>query len=61
MDHTEFRAALDEIGVSQHKFARQIDMDVTSVNRWANDKAEIPGVAAAYIRLRLAIHRLNQI
>lgn len=57
MDYTEFRAALDELGLSQHQFARQIKMDVTSVNRWANDKADIPGIAAAYVRLRLAIHR----
>lgn len=57
MDHTAFRAALDEMGISQHQFAREIEMDVTSVNRWANDKAEIPGVAAAYVRLLLSIHR----
>jgi DNA-binding transcriptional regulator YiaG len=57
VDHTEFRAALDELGVSQRRFARQINMDITSVSRWATDKAEIPGIAAAYVRLRLAIHR----
>jgi DNA-binding transcriptional regulator YiaG len=57
MDHTEFRAALDELGISQHQFAKEISMDVTSVNRWANDKAEIPGIAAVYVRLILSIHR----
>jgi DNA-binding transcriptional regulator YiaG len=57
VDHTEFRAALDELGVSQRRFARQINMDITSVSRWATNKAEIPGIAAAYIRLLLAHHR----
>lgn len=57
MDYTQFRAALDELGLSQHQFARQVSMDVTTVNRWARDKAEIPGIAATYVRLRLAIHR----
>jgi transcriptional regulator with XRE-family HTH domain len=53
MDHLEFRAALDALGVSQHQLARDIEMDVTTVNRWATGKAEIPGVAAAYVRSRL--------
>jgi DNA-binding transcriptional regulator YiaG len=53
MKHTEFRRALEELGISQHQFARDIEMDVTTVNRWANDKAEIPGIAVAYVRLRL--------
>lgn len=55
MDHKQFKAALIELGISQHQLARDIEMDVTTVNRWANDKAEIPGVAAAYLRLRLSV------
>jgi len=58
MDHDEFRATLKKLGISQHQFAREIDMDVTTVNRWANDKAEIPGIASAYVRLRLKLKEL---
>jgi DNA-binding transcriptional regulator YiaG len=55
MDHDEFRAVLEAIGISQHQLARDIEMDVTTVNRWATNKAEIPGVAKAYVRLRLKL------
>jgi len=55
MNHDEFRAALEALGISQHQLARDIEMDVTTVNRWATDKAEIPGVAAAYVQLRLKL------
>jgi transcriptional regulator with XRE-family HTH domain len=55
MDHVELRAALEALGISQHQLARDIEMDVTTVNRWATNKAEIPGVAAAYVRLRLKL------
>lgn len=55
MDQYEFRDALKEFGVSQRQFARETEMDITTVNRWATAKAEIPGIAVAYIRLRLRI------
>jgi DNA-binding transcriptional regulator YiaG len=53
MDHQQFREALKELNISQHQFARDIEMDITTVNRWATGKAEIPGIAAAYVRLKL--------
>jgi len=56
MEAKEFKSALDELGISQHRLARMVDMDIASINRWANDRAQIPGIAAAYIRLLLAIH-----
>jgi DNA-binding transcriptional regulator YiaG len=58
MDHLKFKEALRELGISQHAFAREIDMDITTVNRWANGKAIIPGIAKAYVRLRLQIDQL---
>ncbi len=57
-DAAEFRGALAEMGMSQNRFATMVEMDVTSVNRWARAKAAIPGVAKAYVRLLLSIHRV---
>ena len=56
MDHEEFRRALSTLEVSQRQFAQKTNTDVTLIKKWANGKAEIPGIAEAYVRLRLAIH-----
>lgn len=53
MDHQQFRDALADLNTSQHKFAREIEMDITTVNRWATGQAKIPGIAVAYVRLKL--------
>lgn len=57
MTDLEFREALAELAISQHEFARQIDMNITTVNRWATGRAPMPGIAAAYVRLRLEKQR----
>lgn len=57
MTSEELRAALKELGISQRQLAREINMDPSSVNRWAMETAEIPGAAVAYIRLKLDIKR----
>jgi DNA-binding transcriptional regulator YiaG len=58
MTSDEFRAVLKTLGISQRRFASDIDTDYTAVNRWATGKASIPGAAAAYLRLRLRVHDL---
>lgn len=59
MTKEEFKRALKKLGISQRKFAKEIDMDVGTVNRWATGKAHIPGITDAYIRLRLKIKELT--
>jgi DNA-binding transcriptional regulator YiaG len=57
----DFRQALRELDVSQREFAEKwINTDYTAVNRWALGKAKVPGVAWAYIDLRLELKRLNE-
>jgi DNA-binding transcriptional regulator YiaG len=58
MNYQQFRDALADLNVSQHQFAREIEMDITTVNRWATGKAEIPGIAVAYVRLKLDVKAL---
>jgi DNA-binding transcriptional regulator YiaG len=53
MEKEEFRRALGQLEISQRKFAYEVGMDVTTVNRWATGQAEVPGIAAAYVRLKL--------
>ena len=57
MEKTEFKAALKELGLSQGKFAAITGMSVSAIHEWANGKAKIPPIAAAYVRLRLDILR----
>lgn len=56
----DFRAALDELGLSQREFAAIIDTDYTAVNRWALGKAKIQGAAWAYLDLKLGVKRLAE-
>ena len=42
MTSGEFRAALREIGLSQHQFHLRSGASVSTVNRWANDAQPIP-------------------
>jgi DNA-binding transcriptional regulator YiaG len=55
MTPSQFKDALRELGISQRQFAREIEVDVTTVNRWANGKAEITGPAKAYLNLRVRL------
>jgi len=59
MNATEFRDALRKLGVSQTRFARSVNMDVTTINRWATGLRTMPGIADAYIRLLVKIHDLT--
>lgn len=60
MDAKQFRDALDELGVSQRRFARMINMDITTVHRWSLGKASIPGIAETCVCLLLTLHRTHQ-
>lgn len=55
MTKEEFKNALKALKLSQSKFAREIDVSHITVNRWANGALDVPGYAAAYLRLRLNI------
>lgn len=59
MENTEFREALGTLGVSQLQFARETDMNPSTVLRWATGESRIPGIAEAYVRLRLKVHQLS--
>lgn len=55
MKAKEFREALSTLEVSQRELARTLRVYPTTVNRWANDLAPIPGAVEAYLRLRLEV------
>lgn len=42
MEPATFLASLKELGLSQTEFARLIEVDVTTVNRWAKGKVPVP-------------------
>lgn len=46
-----FRYRLETHGLKQAQFARRIGVNVTTVNRWANGKAEPAKYATAYLDL----------
>lgn len=53
MTEHEFKDALKSLGLTQRKFSADTGMAAITVNKWANGRARVPGIAAAYIRLRL--------
>ena len=55
MDGTEFKKALNRLGLSQRKFAAETGMSVSAVNEWATDRSSMSQIAVAYIRLRLMV------
>ena len=61
MNHLEFRKALLDLGLSQkglayliHKLAGR-GPDLSTVNRWATGKVEIPGPMVAFLQAWLAL------
>lgn len=42
MTATQFRAALKRLRLSQRRLARLVQVDVTTVNRWARGRGPIP-------------------
>jgi DNA-binding transcriptional regulator YiaG len=47
----DFRKTLVRIGVSQREFAGMIDTDYSAVNRWALNKAKVPGAVNTLLDL----------
>jgi DNA-binding transcriptional regulator YiaG len=47
---TEFRELLNTVGYSQKEFALVMDVQPSTVNRWATDKLPVPKYASAYLR-----------
>ena len=60
MTGDEFKSALKRLGISQRKFASETKMSISAVNEWARDRATMPGIAVAYIELRLRVSSLTQ-
>ncbi len=57
MTWDEFKAALDELSLSQAKFSRLLEMQSpVGVNKWRH-KPHVPGYAAVIVALMLAIRR----
>lgn len=59
MTGSEFKAALRELKISQRKFCEDTGVSEPTANRWAGSKKDIPPLAAAYLRLKLDVHRLQ--
>jgi transcriptional regulator with XRE-family HTH domain len=49
MTHTEFRAALRAIGMTQRALAERLGLAISTVNRWALGQAPVPQYAVAYL------------
>jgi transcriptional regulator with XRE-family HTH domain len=48
MTANEFRARLFELGYTQTAFAAHVGLALSTVNRWAKGKIEIPRLVEAY-------------
>ena len=51
MTGDEFRAALRDLGMTQHEFAVQAGLFPSSITRWVQQKRAVPGLAVWVIRL----------
>jgi transcriptional regulator with XRE-family HTH domain len=51
MTGAEFRAMLKDLGLSQRALAERLGLAISTVNRWALDKAPVPQYAVAYLEL----------
>jgi|1186.fasta_scaffold1215636_2 transcriptional regulator with XRE-family HTH domain len=47
----EFRAALDDLGVTQQWFAQAIGVDIMTVSRWARARVDVPGWVSVMLYL----------
>lgn len=65
MSADEFRAALEQLGVSQIRWARLVGAEKGTVNRWANGLSQVPGsvhvLLAILLETDLTIEDLEQI
>ncbi len=56
--HAELRRELGDLDMSQADLAREAEVAVTTVNRWANGRRPIPGLVWSYLRLRRELRDL---
>jgi DNA-binding transcriptional regulator YiaG len=54
MTHTEFKAALADLGYSQEGFAVLVGYSKRTGQKWALNETRIPGAVAILMRLMLA-------
>lgn len=54
----ELDAALKELGWRGADLARKLDVHPNAVSKWRTGKSPVPGYAAAYLKLALAVKRL---
>ena len=60
MTALEFTTTLRSLGLSQIAFARELGLNVNTVNRWATGKLPVPQYAVAYLRERSKGHDHRQ-
>lgn len=51
------RAALSELGWSQNELCRRLGLHVNTATKWPEE--QIPKYVAAYLRLRVAVKRME--
>lgn len=56
MTKNEMKAILTELGWSQNELCRRLGLHVNTAGKW---DGEIPEYAAAYLRLRVAVKRME--
>ena len=64
MTKEELKEHLKALGWSQGKLAKTLGVDISTVNRWVNSDAEIPGPVVAYVELAidvLDLYRSNMV
>lgn len=54
MSQSEYRAALDRLGFTQHGFARLAGVIPRTAEKWALGETRVPGSVALILRLLLA-------
>ena len=57
MTKDEMRSVLSELGWSQNEMCRRLGLHVNTPVKWPED--EIPEYAAAYLRLRVSVKRME--
>lgn len=57
MTHDQYRAALEQLGLSQTAAAQLLGVDARTSRRWACDERDIPPPAARFLRYLIATKR----
>ena len=59
MTGDELKRTLKDLGISQRKFAAEIDVREETVSRWMKGKIPVPQVVSKYVGLRLSVHLIQ--